>query len=260
MGIFMLAACNDEKKEAGSKMVMNDLATENLKGDISSIEESPYKTDSTGKAGEMDSCCISITDFDANGYNSKNVSKDSKGKVSEESVFSHHPNGLFKSSSSSKNGKSSGGFNTEVDAKGNYTFAWVIDSNGKNDIYYTNIAQNDLGQVTGWKQYDKDSVFRQSGESKYDKNLQTAFTLKDSVGKVKFSSSNKYNDKGELIEESTSNTKKSEKTGIDSTTNSVTKYTYDSHDEMDNWTQRTKWDDKGKATAITKRTYTYRKK
>jgi hypothetical protein len=78
--------------------------------------------------------------------------------------------------------------------------------------------------------------------------------MKDSTGKVKSSSSYKYNDKGEQVEASNTNITK------DSTTTTVTKYTYEAHDEMGNWTQRTTWDDKGKATAVTKRTYTYRKK
>ena len=254
-GILILAACNSGgKKDAGTKMAMSDIAGDNLKGDISSIEESPYKTDSAGKIGEMDSCCINITEYDANGNSSKSVSKDSKGTLSSESVFTRHPNGLFKSVANTAKGKSTGGFNTEVDEKGNYTLAQAIDSNGKNDIYYTNITQNDLGQVTGWKQYDKDSVFRQEGEAKFDKNLQMSFTLKDSTGKVKSTSSSKYNDKGEQVESSNTNITK------DTTTNTVTKYTYETHDDMGNWTQRTTWNDKGKATAIAKRTYTYRKK
>jgi hypothetical protein len=74
------------------------------------------------------------------------------------------------------------------------------------------------------------------------------------VGKVKSSSTSKYNDKGEQIERSNTNVTK------DSSITTVTKYTYDTHDEMGNWTQRTEWDDKGKATKIVKRTYTYRKK
>ncbi len=94
----------------------------------------------------------------------------------------------------------------------------------------------------------------QEGESKYDKNLQTAFTMKDSTGKVKISSSYKYNDKGEQTEVSNTTITK------DSTTTKVTKYTYDAHDEQGNWTQRTTWDDKGKATRVVKRSYTYSKK
>ncbi len=70
---------------------------------------------------------------------------------------------------------------------------------------------------------------------------------------MKSTSSAKYNDKGEQTE--FSNTKITK----DSTTTKVTKYTYETHDEMGNWTQRTEWNDKGKATKITKRVYTYRK-
>ena len=259
MGIFMFAACNDEKKETGSKMIKGDIAIEGLKGDISTYEETPFKADSTGKPGDMDSCCISVSEYDANGYAVKNTSKDSKGVIKNESAFERYDNGMFKSFKTTKEGgKPESSMELLKDDKGQYTVARAFDSLGKPDVYYTNLTQNEDGQILSWKQYDKDSVFRQSGESKYDKNLQTGFTMKDSVGKVKFSSSNKYNDNGELTEENTSSTKKSEKTMMDTTTTSVTKYTYDAHDEMGNWTQRTKWNDKGKATAITKRTYTYR--
>ena len=84
--------------------------------------------------------------------------------------------------------------------------------------------------------------------------MQTSFTLKDSVGKVKSTGSFKYNDNGELtVYTNTTITK-------DSTTTKVTKYTYDAHDELGNWTQLTERDDKGKATKIVKQVYTYRKK
>ena len=253
--IFILAACNSgEKSSSGTKMVMSDLNTENLKGDISSYEDTPYKTDSTGKTGEMDTCCVSVSEYDENGNAIKNISKESKGTIKSETVITRHPNGLFKSTITTEKGKTTTSFDTKLDENGNYSWAQQLDSNGKLDVYYTDITQTEDGIVSGWKQYDKDSVFRQTGESKFDKNLQTSFTMKDSVGKTKLSSTYKYNDKGEQIEASNTNITK------DSTTTTVTKYTYDAHDEMGNWTQRTTWDDKGKATAITKRTYTYKKK
>lgn len=254
---MFLFACNngDDPKTASKSTTMHrDLSSENLKGDISSYEETPYKTDSTGKIGEMDSCCITKTDYDENGNAVKSVSKDSKGAISNESVLTRHPNGQFKSAADSKNGKSTGGFETTIDDKGNFNWARAIDSNGKTDVYYTNITQNEVGEVTGWKQFDKDSVFRQTGESKYDGHKFLESTTKDSVGKIKNSGKAAYNDKGEQTEFSNTTVTK------DSTTTKVTKYTYETHDEMGNWTQRTTWDDKGKATAITKRTYTYRKK
>ena len=110
-----------------------------------------------------------------------------------------------------------------VDDKGQYTVAEAFDSTGKLDVYYTDTKQNEFGQILGWKQYDKDSVFRMQGEATYDKGLQMGFTTKDSVGKLKSSSSFKYNDKGEQTEALQTNVIK------DSTTTKVTKYTYDSH-------------------------------
>ncbi len=132
--------------------------------------------------------------------------------------------------------------------------AQTFDSAGKPDIYYTTLGQNEFGQVSAWKEYDKDSVFRQEGEAKFEKNLQVMFTIKDSVGKTKQTYASKYNDKGETTENTNTTITK------DSTTTKVTKFTYETHDDMGNWTQRTTWNDKGKATAIVKRTYAYRKK
>ena len=253
--IFILTACiSDEKGESATKMAVNDLTTENLKGDVSSYEETPYKTDSTGKIGEMDSCCVSITEYDENGNGVKNTTKDNKGAIKTESVFTRHTNGLFKSVVNTEKGKTSGSFDTKLDENGKYNWAEELDSNGKLVFYYTEIKQNEDGLVTGWKQHDKDSVFRSTGESTFEKFLQTSFMAKDSVGKTKSSSSYKHNDKGEQMEASNTDITR------DSTTTKVTKYTYETHDETGNWTQRTTWDDKGKATAVVKRTYTYRKK
>ena len=254
-GLFFLAACNNaNEKSAEKKAKYSDLANDNLKGDIETTEDTPYQVDSTGKAGAMDSCCIDVTQYDENGNAVKFTSKDSKGTVKNESVFTRHENGLWTGSTDTKDGgKSSGSMKVAVDDKGQYTLAQSFDSAGKPDMYYTGITQNEYGQVQSWKQYDKDSVFRQTGESKYDKNLFMGFTSKDSVGKVKSTSSVKYNDKGEQTENSNTTITK------DSTTTKVTKYTYDAHDDTGNWTQRTEWNDKGKATKITKRVYTYRK-
>src|SRR6187397_1836762 len=199
-GLFLLACNSSEKAE--SKVKYSSLVSQNLKGDISSVEETPYKTDSTGKIGEIDSCCTSITDYDENGNDTRSVSKDSKGNPSSESVITHHPNGFFKSvtNTNTAKGKSTGGFDIKIDDNGNIIWAGEIDSNGKGNVYYTNIAVSQDGEVTGWKQFDKDSVFRQTGEAIYDKHLFMSGTTKDSVGKVKSTSIAKYNDKGEQTE------------------------------------------------------------
>ncbi len=253
MACLFVIACNN-KSETENKITYSDLVSENVKGDVSSIEETPYKVDSMGKMGDMDSCCVSITDYDENGNSIKQVSKDSKATITNESVLTRHPNGLFKSISNTEKGKNTGGFETRLDENGNISWAGEIDSNGKGGMYYINIMQNEVGEVTGWKQFDKDSVFRGEGEAKYDKHVQLSFTFKDSVGVVKNSNSFMYNDKGERTESSNTNV------GKDSTTTTVTKYTYEAHDEMGNWTHRTTWNDKGIATKMVMRKFTYRNK
>jgi hypothetical protein len=254
-GLFLFGACNNAgEKSAEKKVKYSDLASENLKGDIESIEETPFKVDSSGKASAMDSCCIWLSMYDENGNEIKYFSKDSKGTLKDESVIARHENGLWIGSTDTKDGgKPAGSMKVGVDEKGQYTVAQAFDSTGKLEFYYTFKGPNEYGQLMGWKQYDKDSVFRQEAEQKFDKNLFTGGTSKDSVGKVKSYSAVKYNEKGERTESSFTTVTK------DSTTTKVTKYTYDAHDEKGNWTQRTKFDDKGKATKITKRVYVYRK-
>jgi len=251
-GLFVLA-CNSGKEDE-KKVVYSDLVASGLKGDISSIEESPYKTDSTGKIGEMDSCCLSVSEYDANGNSVKWTSKDSKGTVKDEGAIERYENGMWKGQKNMKDGKTTFTMESQMDDKGQYTVVRELDSSGKLEHYYTGITTNEVGEVLSWNQYDKDSVLRGKGEAVYDKHLQTSFNFKDSVGKVKSSSAFKYNDKGEQTEVSNTDVTK------DSTTTKVTKYTYDAHDEMGNWTQRTTWDDKGKATKITKRAYAYKSK
>lgn len=252
--LVILFACNSSStEESGKSSLLSDLASEHLNGAIVSYEETSYTPDSTGNIGEMDSCCVVSTEFNENGNALKSISKDSKGVVKEESTFERHPNGLWKSSTVSKEGKSTLNFDTKM-VDGKYTLAIAYDSTGKMETYYNGITQNEAGQVLSWKRYDKDSVFREEGEAKYENNLQTAFTAKDSVGNIKNTFTAKFNDKGEQTETSNTNITK------DSTTTKVTKFTYDSHDDSGNWTQKTTLDEKGKATKVVKRTYTYAKK
>ena len=87
----------------------------------------------------------------------------------------------------------------------------------------------------------------------YKKNLLLKRTDKDNAGKIKLTISAKYNNRGEQTEIIKTIA------GKDSPATEVKKFTYDAHDDMGNWTQRTEWNDKGNATKITKRVYIYRK-
>jgi len=174
-GFFMLACNNEGNKSAGSKVTFSDLVAENLKGDISSIEETPYQTDSTGKIGAMDSCCIALTEYDENGNVVKYTTKDSKGTLKEEGTITRYENGMWKGQKNMKDGKIINSIETSMDDKGMYTGALAYDSTGKLEFYYTGLSQNEQGQITSWKQYDKDSVFRVEGANTYDKLMLGAF-------------------------------------------------------------------------------------
>lgn len=255
MAGLILFACNNEKgKEAEKKVKYSDLTNEMLKGDIKSYTETAYKADPAGKIGEQDSCCADLITYDENGNATTYSSKNSMGTIKNASVYTRLDNGLWIGSTDTKeDGKPNGSMKVSVNEKGQYTIAQVFDSTGKPDIYYSTTGQTEYGQVQAWKQYDKDSVFRQEWEGKFDKALMVSSTLKDSVGNVKQRYTAKYNNKGELVENANTEITK------DSTTTKIKKFTYESHDEMGNWTQRTEWDDKGKAVKIIKRTYEYRK-
>lgn len=252
--LFIIIACNNQEKTASESTVKySDLKLEKVMGDVSTIQEMPYTPDSTGKIGEMDTCCASVSEYDANGNNIRYTTKDHKDVVKEEWINARYENGLWKSNKGTKDGRVSGSFETEMDDKANYTLAKQYDSTGKLEYYYTGLTQNDAGQVLTWKQYDKDSVFRAEAALTYENYQQTGFTMKDSVGKLKSESIMKYNEKGEQTEYISKNVTK------DSTTTKVVKYTYDSHDEKGNWTQRTEYDEKGKAVKVVKRVLNYRK-
>src|SRR5678809_573466 len=107
----------------------------------------------------------------------------------------------IRDSTNTAKGKSTGGFETKIDDNGNIIWAGEIDSNGKGNVYYTHIAVSQDGEVTGWKQFDKDSVFSQTGEAIYDKHLCMSGTTKDSVGKVKSTRKKKYDDRGKKAED-----------------------------------------------------------
>lgn len=247
-GLFWLA-CNNKKETA---VIFSDLRAENINGDVLSFVETPFKADSAGQTGELDSCCIFIAEYDENGNTIKQINRNETGKF--EAVSTRHENGLWESEKMTKNGKSYGYIETQIDDKGQYVGRKAFDTAGKLAFYYTGLTQNEYGQVLTWKRWDKDSVFRMEGESKYDKNLFIERTDKDSTGKIKLTSFAKYNDKGEQIEITKTIV------GKDSTVTKFTKYTYDAHDEMGNWTHRTTWNDKGMATKMVMRKFTYRNK
>lgn len=252
---LIVFSCNEKTETTKTN---TDWVVDNLKGEVQSVAETPYKVDSTGKIGEMDSCCIEVIDYDSAGNILKITSKDSKGTITREETFTKYPDGLFKEIVNTKDGK----VNTRVTIQaenGKYSTAQEYDSTGKLTYYYTDINSNEFNQVTSMKRYNADSTLKSSFESSYDKQFFTGQTSKDSSGKEVSKSTAKVDDKGNQVEFSRTSTMKDEKTQKDSTTTKVTTYTYASYDEKGNWTERTTIED-GKPTKIIKREFTYYKK
>ncbi|HQU55913.1 MAG: hypothetical protein R2796_00395 [Chitinophagaceae bacterium] len=250
---LLLFACNSKDK-TNDKTMFSDLINDNLKGDITSIEETPYQVDSSGAIGAMDSCCIVITDYDENGNVIKNTRKGSDGSVKTEVSITRYDNGEFKSSSTMKDGKQESKLETIQDENGKYSGGTEYDSAGNMSHYYTDLTQNDVGEILSGKRWKKDSTLDGQFSSTYNKHQRLTSSFTDSSGKVVNTSNNTYNDKGELSEQTMTTIGKN-----DSTTTKVTKYRYDAHDDNGNWTQRTEMDENGKPTKIVKRTYTYKK-
>lgn len=254
---FITFSCN-EKKE--TTKTITDWSADNLKGEVQKVVETPYKVDSTGKIGEMDSCCIEVIEYDSAGNIAKVTAKDSKGNVTREEAFTKYPNGLFKEIVTTEKGKVTNKVSIQIDNNGKYTTAQEYDSSGKLSSFYKDIAQNDYNQLTSMKQYKRDSTLKSSFETEYDKQIFKGQINKDSSGKEISRSSAKVDEKGNQVEFSRTSTMKDSTTHKDSTTTKVTKYRYDSYDEQGNWTQRTTMDEKDKPTKIAKREITYYKK
>jgi hypothetical protein len=248
--VLTLIACNNADKKDLRQLLMSDLQNARLNGQISSYEESTFKTDSLGNIIGMDSCCTFIYEYDKYGFLIKRSSRDKDGSFTEELMFEHFNNGLWKGVKW-KDKESIGSEVATVDDNGNYLSINEYDSLGKIRSYYTDVTKNEDGQMLTWKQYNMDSILIMSEVAVYDKNLLTKKILKDGDAKLIFSKLYKYNDRGEQIEVSTTSQ------NLDTTTTIMTKYTYEVHDSLGNWTHSTKWDDKGNLIGIRKRNYKY---
>ncbi len=253
IGGTIMFSCNNATKEAVVAK-NSDWTAQNLKGMVQTMETTNYTPDSTGKIDAMDSCCITVDEFDKNGYTIAVTKKDSKGTVTENTVMTHYEKGQMKSLVVTKNGKLASGFTIELDKDGKYSGGNETDSAGKITFFYTGLKEDDYGAVTTGTRHKADSTVDGVFENDYSKGIQVAGRYKDSTGKEVYNSKSELNDKGDVAKTTEMNVTK------DSTTNKVTTYKYDSYDEQGNWTQRTTLDEKGKATKVVKRAYTYFKK
>ena len=248
---FLLFACNNEKTTETAKNT--DLIQQNLKGKVQSIEESNYAVDSTGKMGAKDSL-VTQSDFNEKGYQLKQITKNSAGKITEVTTISHYDNGAAKEVTGMSDGKQTFKMEIEIDSSGKYSGAKSFDTSGKQASYYKDLTQDEFGNVLTGTEYKMDNSLKSSFVGNYDKNGHfISGANKDSTGKEISHTTVKLNDNGDAIETITTRVMK------DSSKTETVVYKYDSYDDKGNWTQRTTYDDKGKPTKISKRTITYYK-
>lgn len=189
-------SCNQKKHEYPKNA---DVLADNLKGNVEQTVTTDYKVDSTGKIGEQDSCCIVTIKYDEKGYTTGYSSNNKAGTDKEEETFTHFDNGAMKDVKISKSGNLSSTISVQIDKDGKYSGAAEYDSANKMKLYFTNILQNDYGQLTGMKKYNADSTFSGTMSNTYDKQIYTGGEMKDSVGKVTSTTTVKLDDKNNLI-------------------------------------------------------------
>ena len=250
LAVLFLISCNEKKQEVSKNA---DVLVDNLKGKVEQTTETDYKVDSSGKMGEQDSCCIVNAKYDEKGYILSYSSEDKNGANKESEVFTHNDNGTMKSIKNTKNGKPVSSISIQTDKDGKYTTAQESDSMNKLSSYYTDLSENDYGQLTSLRKFKADSTLESSMTSTYDKQIFKGNEVKDSVGKVTYSSTVKLDDKNNVIERATKTVTK------DSTINKVITYKYTSFDDKGNWTERTETDENGRPVKVTKREITYYK-
>lgn len=248
--ILVAYSCNQKSQEYPKNA---DVLADNLNGHVQQTVTTDYTVDSSGNIGNQDSCCVVFAKYDEKGYIIQYENDDKSGENKQLETFNHYDNGAMKDLKNTKNGNVTSSISIDIDSAGNYIRAQEYDSANRLKFYYTDITQNDYGQLTNMEKYNADSSLSGSMVSSFNKSIFTGNEAKDSVGNVIFSSTVKLDDKNNIVERDTKNVTK------DSTVNKVVKYKYDSFDDHGNWTQRTELDKNGKPVKIAKREITYYK-
>jgi hypothetical protein len=249
----IIASCNNSTTIKSAEAAKNtDVLQQNLLGKVQRIEQSTFTVDSTGKS-KQDSL-VSIMDFDEKGYQPAYSTKDLSGKMHAEQTFKHDDKGTFLEMVSKKDGKPDSRLVTEIDKDGKYMGGKRYDSTGKQDGYYTDLMTNEYGAVYAGKFHKMNGDVFSSWNSSFKGPLYIGGSSSDSMGKVSYIDSVKLDEKGNPVEDALT-TKRSADAKTEKTS-----FKYDAFDEQGNWTQRTSYNEKGKATKIEKRTITYYQK
>ena len=248
---FIFFNCT-EKKQA---VIHNDLLFDNLKGPVEKAEELPFTLDSAGKTGALDSCCISVLEYDDKGYRTKQVYKDAGGREKSGQIYTgRFSNGHVKEIRFIVDGVVVNILSGTLTEDGRYSKSHIHDTSGKLISFYDSVELNDDGKIIVMKGFSVDSVLQRTIINNYEKQIWVGGMVKDSSGKEILSTKIKLNEKlnpAEITQVAFMNGK---------TTTTITRHIYTGYDEHDNWVHCTETDENGKPKRILKRRITYRKK
>jgi hypothetical protein len=240
----------NEEVEETVEMVPSDLENEHMMGSVKSFEQMSYTPDAEGNIGEPDSCCKKVEEYNDLGFLVKVTDTKLSGEIDEEVMFEHYEDGYFKRVEVKQDGEEV--FTRTVTIDGDNRTATDTDTTGQVSRVHKMTEQNDRHQPVSGTTYLADgTTYVGTWTYDYADGLTTGRTWTDSTGTVLIKETGEVNDKGWL---STKTVKRMDKDGQE--VNYVETYTYDSLDEMGNWTQRTMYKD-GEPAEVLKRSYAY---
>ncbi len=241
---LFIVGCNEKKSSSSN----NDLFFDNLKSNVERVKEVSFTVDSGGKIGSADSCCISLLEYDSNGYRTADLNQDADGKVMNGQLYTkRYRDGKVKEIQFIVNGKVVSTLLGSLNKSGNYGNSRVYNSAGKLVSIYTDIKVNQYGKIILMKSFNTDGVLQQTIVNNYNRQIWIGGFIKDSSGKEISSTS--------IILNEDMNPSKIVQSQVISSAPSVTitRYIYDRFDEYGNWIQRREVDEKGNVIKFLKR-------
>lgn len=243
--------CSEEKPAS----IHNDLFFDNLNGQVEKVEELPFTTDSMGNTGEMDSCCISILEYDEKGYRTVQAEKDRNDHIKNGQIYtSRYANGHVKEIRFIVDGSIVSILSSTLADDGSYSKSQIHDTSGKLISFYDSLEINDYGKIIIMRNFNPDSTPNQTVINNYLEQIFVGGTIKDGSGNEIYSTQIKINDN---LDPSEIKEIRFMNNVADST---ITRRIYTGYDKHNNWIQSTEVDEEGKTKRILKRRITYRKK
>jgi hypothetical protein len=233
LSIFLFA-CNAKEDKVEEQRKNTDVLADNLKGKVDKVETSTSIIDSLGVSKDDSTTSISV--FDSIGYLIESYTIDAAGKKVSEQMMKRNADGSMAEYTTIKDGKNTG--------------AKTYDSTGNQIGYYTDITENDYGQVATGTEHFMDGRVKSTFISNFKGPLFVGGSSTDSTGKENYTGTVTLDDKGNPISENYTTMEN----GV-SKTETIT-YTYE-YDSKGNWIARSTFNDKRKPTKITRRIITY---